>query len=358
MADTLKKLKVLNIVLAVLLGLSLLALLGVIAHEYFQPESGSAVVSDNYIEPVSVGARSTGNAVRLRPVVCAVIPAPAKTVVDWDRAKETVISVYKNHAEDSTPFYATNMFPGDRETKTYLVEVSHRGTVTVRFRANIRPGYEKLAEVLLCKVVLRGEDTVLYDGLMRDMPASLDYPISSVFGRTTSLTYDITVSLDTSVGNAYMNKELIADFRWWVEESGSTPVPPPFPPIPPFPVETTTGGTPNTTDSTDTGSITRPDGTTSAGGTMRPGETAATGGTSHTGDTVRPEDTTSLGDTTYPGETTGTSATAMPGTGELIEPPQTGDPTRLGVCLLISLLALFCIILLLGWKQRKGGRHP
>ncbi len=208
MADTLKKMKIAIIVLAVMLGISL---------------------TDHItlLQPMPVMLCASVPMVNLSnslPVM-----ALSKTVITSDSAKETVISIYKAHAKDSTPFHSANMFPGDSETKAYLVEVSHKGTVTVRFHADIRGGYEKLAEVLKCKVVLRGENKPLYDGLMRDMPESLNHRISSVSGKTTELTYDITVYLDTSVGNEYMNKELVADFRWWVEESGGEPTPSPAP---------------------------------------------------------------------------------------------------------------------------------
>ena len=54
---------------------------------------------------------------------------------------------------------------------------------------------------------------------MRDMPKQLSSPLS---GRgTDELHYEITAYLDTSVGNDYQNKDLIADFRWWVEETGN-----------------------------------------------------------------------------------------------------------------------------------------
>ena len=151
--------------------------------------------------------------------------ALAQTVITSDRAKQTVISIYKTQAEDSAPFHLDNMFPGDRELESFLVKVSHVGTVTLHFHADIRPGYEKLAEVLMCRVALRGENEPLYDGLMRDMPQSLDRRLIAASASTSELTYDITVYLDTSVGNEYMNKELYADFRWWVEASGSDAYP-------------------------------------------------------------------------------------------------------------------------------------
>ena len=111
------------------------------------------------------------------------------------------------------------MFPGDMETKDYCIKVTHKDKVTLKFTADIHTGYEKLAEVLKMKIVLKGNNTVLYDGLMKDVPEYLDH---LVVGNTTStteeITYVISTYLDTSVGNPYMNKELKADFKWWVEE--------------------------------------------------------------------------------------------------------------------------------------------
>ena len=113
------------------------------------------------------------------------------------------------------------MFPGDSETKYYCVRVSHKGDVVLRFRADVRPGYEKLAEVLCCRITLPENSGVLYDGLMRDMPESLNHALNTDKGTASEVYYEITAYLDTSVGNEYMNKDLIADFRWWVEETGN-----------------------------------------------------------------------------------------------------------------------------------------
>lgn len=129
--------------------------------------------------------------------------------------EETSLSLYRRHASDSTPFQATNLFPGDTLTKSYYIDVSYTGSLTLHFHADIRDGYEKLAEVLRCKVALRG-GAVLYDGLMRDMPQSLDCALPTTDEGSAMVVYDITAYLDTSVGNDYMSQPLYADFRWWV----------------------------------------------------------------------------------------------------------------------------------------------
>ena len=117
--------------------------------------------------------------------------------------------------EENRPFNVANMFPGDSIQQNYRLRVAYRGVVAVKFRAYIKPGYEKLAEVLKCRVELDGD--TLYDGLMKDMPSSLDHMLNSGGREVTDLFYEITAYLDTSVGNEYQNKELYADFRWWAE---------------------------------------------------------------------------------------------------------------------------------------------
>lgn len=106
------------------------------------------------------------------------------------------------------------MFPGDAETQNDCVQVDHKGDVTVHFRAEVRPGYEKLAEVLKLRVSVGG--SVLYDGLMAEMPAAVDTPLPA---GSDTLDYQLTAYLDTSVGNPYMYQQLVADFYWWVADS-------------------------------------------------------------------------------------------------------------------------------------------
>ena len=141
--------------------------------------------------------------------------------------KATSLYLYKYQEDDSTPFKVTNMFPGDKETINYYVKVAHQKSVTVKFHADIRAGYEKLAEVLKVKIIYQND--ILYDGLMRDMPASIDFRLSG--SGNNELKYEIAVYLDTSVGNEYQKLMLIADFRWWVEgelnQSNPTPTPTP-----------------------------------------------------------------------------------------------------------------------------------
>ncbi len=118
----------------------------------------------------------------------------------------------------NTAFAVENMFPGDAETKDFTVKVNHKEPITLYYHADIRPGYEKLAEVMMVKIELPKKSIALYDGLMRDMPSALEHQLAA---DEKEVIYRITAYLDTSVGNDYQFKSLIADFRWWYEEETS-----------------------------------------------------------------------------------------------------------------------------------------
>lgn len=93
-----------------------------------------------------------------------------------EKERAEVVKIYKNHPDDNSPFNIENMFPGDSEIRYYCVRVSHKDSITVFFNADVRSGYEKLAEVLKCKVELLTTGETLYEGLMRDMPEKSRMP--------------------------------------------------------------------------------------------------------------------------------------------------------------------------------------
>ena len=132
------------------------------------------------------------------------------------------LQLHNKNPGDNIPFKVSNMFPGDTVTQYYCVKVSYSDVITMRVRADTRPGYEKLAEALKCKVVLMNTGKTLYNGTFKNMPTAVSYQLPESGETTTAeLYYKITVYLETSTGNEYMNKSLIADFRWWVEETGN-----------------------------------------------------------------------------------------------------------------------------------------
>lgn len=198
------------VIVAVLLAVSLLALAGTLIYQSSAERTTEVTVPDNIITPKAQHISSSETITQAQNL------AGAEQTVQSGSEKAELLTLYQGHSEDNTPFEAVNMFPGDTLTKYYCVRVSHSGGVTVYFHADIRSGYEKLAEVLNCRVELLTDGSTLYDGLMRDMPDISSTVISD--GKADSdLYYAVTAYLDTSVGNDYQNKELTADFRWWAQ---------------------------------------------------------------------------------------------------------------------------------------------
>ena len=212
-----KKIKISIIVLACLLGLSLLALGGTLVYNKLANHTPATVtVPDNLITPDKDTTKpDSGDTEK---------PESAETQTQSTTAeakKAATVELYNKQPEENTAFTVGNMFPGDSETKYFRVRVSFHDTITVHYKATVRPGYEKLAEVLKVRVKLLTTGETLYDGGIAAMPESLTHKLASKKSTTDELYYEITAYLDTSVGNDYQNKDLLADFKWWVEETGN-----------------------------------------------------------------------------------------------------------------------------------------
>lgn len=229
-----KKIKVVIIVLSVLLCVSIVALASIFIYNYFfSYKSTSVVISDNIITketaPAGSAASSESNVKNTVQGLASgdnassggavQVNSQSNTSVPTDTAE--LLTLYNTKADDNIPFKVENMFPGDSETKYYCVRVSQKDTLTVRYRAFVQPGYEKLAEVLKIRVKLLTTGDLLYDGIIKDMPESLDCKIVTTQSTVKDLYYEVTAYLDTSVGNDYQNKKLVADFKWWTEDSSS-----------------------------------------------------------------------------------------------------------------------------------------
>ena len=215
-----KKIKIVIIVLACLLGLSLLALGGTLIYNKIANTAPATVtVPDNRITPDEDTTKPDSSDTE-KPSGSAVQPAQS-TAATAEVKKAATVELYNKQPEENTAFAVGDMFPGDSETKYFRVRVSYHDTITVHYKATVRPGYEKLAEVLKVRVKLLSTGETMYDGGIADMPESLTHKLASKKSITDELYYEITAYLDTSVGNDYQNKDLIADFKWWVEETGN-----------------------------------------------------------------------------------------------------------------------------------------
>ena len=152
--------------------------------------------------------------------------AEVLTIQETVSGQAQAFNLYKRNQEENVPFQLTNMFPGDSKTQYYRVSVSYTGSVTVSFQAFAREGGEKLGEVLRAKVRLMNTDEILYEGMLDDM-VQLDHVLTTDSeAQTEELYYEITVGLSTNVGNEYQNKSLTADMHWWAEGTQNPQEPP------------------------------------------------------------------------------------------------------------------------------------
>lgn len=222
-----KLVKTLIIVLSALLLLSILSLAGIWLYNYITYDGQtSTTLPDNIITDDTKPNGSTTTTTVADKQPSASEPSGSTSTTKKPVNLAEVLLLHNRNEDDNTPFNVPNMFPGDSVTKYYCVRVSYINTITVRFRADVRSGYEKLAEVLQFRVTMPETGEVLYDGLMKDMPLSIDHALSSGKETTSELYYEMTAYLDTSVGNDYQIQSLIADFRWWVEETENLVSPP------------------------------------------------------------------------------------------------------------------------------------
>lgn len=215
------KTKAVIIILSVLLALCLFALAGTFILNRLYSGSETVSVPDNLITPDTAlpeGTPADVTAASSNTTLAAVSSNEAAASSDSQKEAASIV-LYSENPGENEAFAVSNMFPGDSVTKYFRVRVAFHGKVTVHFSSSIRSGYEKLAEVLKVKVTLISTGETLYDGLMRDMPKVLSHSLSSYEKTTEDLYYEITAYLDTSVGNEYQNRGLVADFKLWVEET-------------------------------------------------------------------------------------------------------------------------------------------
>lgn len=218
-----KKTKTAIIVLAVLLGLSLTALGGIIIYKTAVADKPATVaVPDNLITDKKDFAEADAerNDSTEENTGRNNTPEAGKELITYTAPPAEVfqaanIELFAANDSENKAFEVSNMFPGDEVTKYFRVKVKYKNQATVRFIATVRSGGEKLAEALKIKVVLLSTNETLYDGAIKDIPENITHTLS---GGENELYFSVTGYLDTSAGNEYQGKKLVADFEWRVLE--------------------------------------------------------------------------------------------------------------------------------------------
>ena len=197
-----RKLKTTIIVLSVLLAISILALTFLIIKRktYFTPVD--SIAPDNIISEES-SLNDNGS-------------ADSKENSSENKI-DPHVSLHRFSPEGKEEFTVKNMFPGDSVSKEYEIAVSFKDSIDLCFCAPVKEDVFSVGDVLKCSVAINDSGQILYDGLLKDMPSCLTYRLYSKEETTKTVTYLISVYLDTSVGNEYMSGKLTADFNWWAE---------------------------------------------------------------------------------------------------------------------------------------------
>ncbi|MBR2018765.1 MAG: hypothetical protein IKA05_00010 [Clostridia bacterium] len=117
-------------------------------------------------------------------------------------------------------FNVSNMFPGDSATKTYTVNVNHAGVEALSFVAEMGAVSQLETEKMNIRIGINGSKEALYEGPVVSMPERVR---AEKDADEDQVKFDVTVSLDTSAGNDYQNKQIELWFHWWVDDTDYNP---------------------------------------------------------------------------------------------------------------------------------------
>ncbi len=246
-----KQLKIIIIVLAVLLVVSAGGLAArQIYRQILAPSQATAAVPDNQIGESAPADESHTPEEAVRSVDSGTAVSESKDASDigysnaslkehsntsgtsktavGSRRQETTLELYKGKPSDNQRFEVTNMFPGDTRTQYFCVRAAHDTDLELFFRTDIVEQTKALGDLLHIKVTHLESGRVLCDA-----------PFSAVNGKevsevlkansekSTIASYQIDVSLDTSVGNEYQASMLNADLNWYVKDADEGGLVPP-----------------------------------------------------------------------------------------------------------------------------------
>ena len=133
------------------------------------------------------------------------------------------LELYKNHENGNEPFQFSNMVPGDKVSQDFTVRIHHKDQVTLYFKGLITKQSKDLGDVLQVRVTDKNSDKIICQGTFNTINnKEYSQEIAQSGSGQTDVTYQVDAWLDTSVGNAYQNAFLDADFQWYVKDDGNT----------------------------------------------------------------------------------------------------------------------------------------
>jgi len=159
-----KSLKIIIAVLAILLAVSLTALIGMLlVRQFSHSDPATVAVPGNIITPegdkaLNINTDSPSTALTDSEMENDIAPPdasdPAKgtelasnttasaatDAVAASTAEASALSLHTKQPEENKPFQVVNMFPGDNEIQYFRIKVSYKGDIVVRYHADIRSG--------------------------------------------------------------------------------------------------------------------------------------------------------------------------------------------------------------------------
>lgn len=124
--------------------------------------------------------------------------------------------------EKNWTFGGENVLPGDSISKEYPVVISHKNDVALSFTAVVKSDSEvPLASVLNVRIENATSGKVICEGKLSEINGkAFTESIAHSGSGETSLTYKITVTMDTSAGNEYQRSSIEMGFRWSILAGG------------------------------------------------------------------------------------------------------------------------------------------
>lgn len=127
---------------------------------------------------------------------------------------KNTVTLSSESAKNNVPFEAYNMFPGDVVNNEYELDVYYKGDIELHFSIDNFID-EGLKDILFFNI--KYDDVIIFDDFANKLPEQFDFALSSKKSTTEHKDFVISVSLDTSVGNEYQDKQMKCGFEWWVE---------------------------------------------------------------------------------------------------------------------------------------------
>ena len=209
-----KKIKKVIVLLAVLLGISVVALGGAVLGQYIDAS-----------KPVIAEVGDENNSSESEPPQITPSDDEGNFAITGENAERTKTALYRGHSEDKKTFIIEDMSPGDKKYEGYELKVNYSGTIVVRFKADVTvdekvgggAADKKLADVLMVRINIEGN--TVYEGTLGKMPKEITHTLTSKEKTSECVDYDIYAWLPSGVGSDYSHRHLEAELCWWVAES-------------------------------------------------------------------------------------------------------------------------------------------